>query len=285
MTLLKKYWRECVVLLFILANVFAWQTLYLRSASGALNVYFIDVGQGDAVLIESPTRGRVLVDGGANRSILRELGRILPFGDKRIDVLLATHPDADHIGGLLEVVSRYDIGLFLETGMDAENDIDDELWRRLEGREVTRLLARRGMALDLGDGALVRILFPDRDVSDWDPNDASVVARLDYGEDSFLLTGDAEIKTENLLLRLGEDVLDTDVLKVGHHGSKTSSTWSFIKAVEPMYAVISAGKDNRYGHPHQSVLDTLSKVNAKILSTSELGTIHMRSFGSGVEIK
>ena len=126
MDFLKKYWREVLVSILILSNIFVWLAFRDREPSETLTVYFLDVGQGDAILIDSPQHIRVLVDGGKNRKVLTELGKILPFADKRIDVVLATHPDADHIGGLPEVASRFNVEIFIEPGVESENSIDDE---------------------------------------------------------------------------------------------------------------------------------------------------------------
>ena len=269
----------------ILSNIFVWQALYDRQPGNTLSVYFLDVGQGDAILIDSPSHGRVLVDGGKNRKVLTELGKILPFADRRIDVVTATHPDADHIGGLPEVISRYKVGTFIESGAESENNIDDELKRRIEEKNIQSVVARRGMVINFGDGVKLTVLFPNQDVSKLDPNDASIVARLTYGEESFLLTGDAELRTENILLNLDPEVLDSDVLKVGHHGSRSSTFILFAEAVSPEYAVISAGKDNTYGHPHKEVLSILNKIHAKIVSTIDRGTIKFETDGKSLNLK
>ena len=285
MDFIRKYPREIVVSVLILSNIFVWVAVYQRQPSNILTVYFLDVGQGDAIFIDSPQHGRVLIDGGANRKVLSELGKILPFADKRIDVMMATHPDKDHIGGLPEVVSRYEVGVFLEPGVKSENTIDDELERRIEENNISKLLARRGMVVNFGDGAKLQILFPTQNVSNWETNRASIVAKLVYRDKSFLLTGDSPIAIENVLVNLDPKILDSDVLKAGHHGSRTSTSLEYAETVSPEYAVISAGKDNSYGHPHREVLDILEKVDAKIFSTAELGTIKFETNGKTLKIK
>ena len=285
MDFLKKYWREVLVSILILSNIFVWLAFRDREPSETLTVYFLDVGQGDAILIDSPQHIRVLVDGGKNRKVLTELGKILPFADKRIDVVLATHPDADHIGGLPEVASRFNVEIFIEPGVESENSIDDELHRRLDEENITKLIARRGMVVNLGNGAKLQILFPTQDVSNWETNRASIVARLVYGDHEFLLTGDSPSPIEKVLISLDEKTLDVDVLKAGHHGSRTSTSPEFAEATSPEYAIISASKDNTYGHPHKEVLDILNKVNAKILSTADLGTIKFETNGQTLKIK
>jgi competence protein ComEC len=223
--------------------------------------------------------------------VLTELGKILPFGDRRIDVVMESHPDADHIGGLPEVISQYDVGAFLEPGVESPNKVDDELKRRVKEKNIPDILARRNMVIDFGDGAKLVILFPNQDVSSWDTNDASDVAKLVYGDKSFLLTGDSTKKAEYILLGLNADILHSTVLKAGHHGSHTSTSLPYAEAVKPEYAVISAGKNNSYGHPHKETIDILKQVGATIISTEDnyfekgLGTIEFETDGTNLVLK
>ena len=287
---LKSCWRELVLTLLVVGNLPIWVAIQ-RQKPGPLKVYFLDVGQGDAILVETPTHKHLLLDGGPNKKVLSEIGKALPFGVRTIDVMIESHPDKDHIGGLPEVVNRYKVGLFLEPGVQSDNTIDDELHARLEKKNVPDLLARRGMVINFGDGARLRILFPNQDVSRWETNDASIVAKLEYGDKSFLLTGDSPIKSENILLKLDPKILDSDVLKAGHHGSRTSTSLPYAEAISPEYTVISAGRDNTYGHPHQEVLDILQKVGAQIVATEDiknlkgLGTIEFETDGQVLKVK
>lgn len=282
---LKEHWRAYLLGVLIFSNIFVWIAVYERRPGETLSLYFFDVGQGDAIFIDSPRRGRVLIDGGRDRKVLTELGKILPFADRRIDVVIATHPDSDHIGGLPEVLSRYNVGVFLEPGVSEKNSLNDELHTRLLNKDVPVLEAKRGIVVNFGDGVHLTILFPNQDVSWWSTNDASIVARLTYGDRAFLLTGDSTFRTENILLNLDPDVLRSDVLKAGHHGSRTSTSLAFAEAVLPEYAVISAGKDNSYGHPHQNVLDILENVGARVVSTALFGTIRFDTNGYSLELK
>lgn len=279
------HWRLLVLLILVLGNLFVWLAVWKRTPRDTLSVRFFNIGQGDAVLIESPTHRRILIDGGPNRKVVSELGRALPFGDRRIDLVIETHPDKDHIGGLPEVVKRYKVGLFMHPGVESDNSIDDTLENEVEKKNIRTLLARRGMVVNLGDGASLEILYPNTSVSGWETNDASVVARLTYGESTFLFTGDAALKSEFDLMNLDERILDVDVLKVGHHGSRTSTALAFVEVVTPEYAVISAGKDNTYGHPHRQVLDNLKSVGAKVLSTIEDGTIKFETNGAYLKVR
>lgn len=275
----RKYYKELILAILILANLLVWAALWQKTPSDKLVVSFLDVGQGDAILIETPGKHQVLIDGGKNRQVLTELGKRLGFLDRNLDVVMATHPDADHIGGLPEVLSRYGVGLFIEPGADSDSSLDDELRKRLSQKKVETLQARRGQVIDFGDGVKLAILFPDRDVSKWDTNDASIVAKLVYGDKSFLLTGDSPIRVENILMSLNKSILDVDVLKAGHHGSRTSTSQSFASATSPEFAVISAGKDNSYGHPHREVVGILNSVKAKVLNTAEEGAIIFETDG------
>lgn len=281
---IRSWWRELILLALICTSILVWIAVG-QQRPGPLKVVFLDVGQGDAVLVETPSHKRLLLDGGPGKGVLAELGKVLPFGAREIDVLIESHPDKDHIGGLPAVADRYEVGVFLEPGVESENSIDDALHARIGAKQVSDILARRGMVVDFGDGAKLTILFPNQDVSRWETNDASIVARLDYGESSFLLTGDSPARIETLLMNLDNELLDVDVLKAGHHGSRTSTSAAFAAATSPEYAVISAGKDNTYGHPHQETLDILHKAGAEIKSTAESGTITFESDGKTLKIK
>jgi len=262
-----------------LFNIFIFYSLAL-SQRGKLSVSFLDIGQGDAIFIEAPNGNQMIIDGGRGKVVLSQLSAVMPFFDRSIDVVLATHPDADHIAGLIDVFPRYDISLFLESGVLHETGITESLERVAEEEEgLVRVLARSGMRIHLGGGALLDILFPDRDVSGMESNMGSIVARLSYGETSVMLTGDSPIAIEEYLVSHFGGALHSTILKLGHHGSKTSSALSFISAVSPDVAVISAGKDNSYGHPHQEVLDRIATVGISSVSTIDLGMIQFVSDG------
>jgi competence protein ComEC len=227
----------------------------------------------------------MLVDGGPSGIVLRRLSEVMPFYDRSIDVLVETHPDADHIGGLPQVMKRFRIGVFLEPGVESENAVDDEI-RRVRGEEgIDRILARRGMQVSLGGGASFDILFPDRDVSHLETNTASIVGRVRYGSTGVVLTGDSPKVIEAELVRHYGSSLKSDVLKAGHHGSHTSSGEGYVRAISPGYAIISAGKDNRYGHPHREVTDLFGKLGIPMLSTYEAGTVECVSDGRALSCR
>jgi len=232
-----------------------------------LSVYFLNVGQGDAIFIQAPNKVQVLIDGGPNSSVLRELTKVMPIYDRYIDVVIMTHPDADHVGGLNDVLKRYKVGMVFEPGVFASTTA----YTSFKNKTKTTLM-RRNDRIILDDDVFLDILFPDRDTAGWETNTASIVSRLVYGNSSVLLTGDAPAKIEKFLVKY--DDLKSDILKLGHHGSNTSSAEEFLAEVSPEYAIVSAGKDNRYKHPHPLVIDRVRKYTKNILSTAEEGTIH-----------
>lgn len=281
-----RYWRQLIIGALLLANLFVWWAVLREDRSGELAVHFLDVGQGDAILIEAPNGNQVLIDGGAGRKILNELGQVLPFYDRSLDLVIATHPDADHIGGLPLVFGRYRVSGLLEPGAVGENAAYPALLESVETEPATRLIADRRLLIELGGGAELEILFPDRPLETaGETNNASIVAKLTYGESDFLFTGDAPQAIEKYLATTLGGALDVEVLKVGHHGSDTSSAELFLAATTPDYAVISAGADNRYGHPSAAVLDRLNNIGATILRTDQQGRITITTDGESIKLK
>ncbi len=251
-----------------------------NEASGKLEVSILDVGQGDAILIKGPTGTQVLIDGGRDKSVLRRMGYLMPLFDRTIDLVIATHPDADHIGGLPGVFSRYRVSYFMDGAALGDTaqalalaaSVEDE-----EGMEIIE--TERGTRFDLGGGAYIDILYPDREAPEIETNTGSVVARLVYGETSFMFTGDAPASVEDWLVRLDGKTLKSDVLKAGHHGSKTSTGEAWLLAVAPDYVAVSAGKDNSYGHPAPEVVERALASGARVVSTIDDGTLEFVSDG------
>lgn len=266
-----------------LAVFFVWYAVFAESRQ-ELEVYFLDVGQGDAIFIQAPGGSQILIDAGPNKHVLRELSKAMPFYDRTIDMVIESHPDSDHINGLVDVLRRYDVGYLMKSGIESDNAVFVEIEKIVTEKKVKKLLARRGTRVTLGNGAVLDILFPDRDPAGWDTNEASIIAKLVYGNKSFLFTGDSPEKMEKYLVSFNSKSVDADVLKVGHHGSKTSSSEIFLGYVSPEYAVISAGKDNKYNHPHQEILDRLTRFGAKIFRTDEQGTIKIKTDGENLQV-
>lgn len=272
-----------------LAAVFTaaiWYAVFYFEDSRSVAVTFFDVGQGDAIFIELPDRNQILIDGGPGKTILSKLGRAMPFWDRSIDLLVLTHPHADHLDGLLEVLGRYRVGMVLESGV-SHSIPEYQEWRTvLNEKNIPVVFARAGHIVRAGSGISLRTLAPfDNESGKTKKNmhDANVVLRMVHGKNSFLFTGDAEKMEEYRMILEHASELDTDVLKVGHHGSKTSSTEEFLRAVSPRFAVIQVGKKNRYGHPAQEVIDRLITSGAKIFRNDLDGDIRFSSDGNSLE--
>ena len=271
------------VLLITLFGFLSWQNHTLaNSGGGLLTVAFLDVGQGDAIFVETPDGVQMLIDGGPDSAVLRELGKQISVSDRDLDVVLATHSDKDHIGGLVDVLERYEVENIVTT-----NNQNDTTVAQVFSEEVTReksniYLANYGQQLALGASTSLLILSPIGDVTDWESNTASIVTQLRYGDIEFMLTGDAPISIEEYLSRTFGKNLESEVLKLGHHGSRTSSGEIFLDTVKPNFGIVSAGKDNTYGHPHGEVVENLQKRNINMLNTADSGTIVFKSDGKKV---
>ncbi|MFI5205951.1 MAG: ComEC/Rec2 family competence protein, partial [Candidatus Paceibacterales bacterium] len=260
-------------------NIFLF-CLDFKSSNRKLTFAVLNIGQGDALFIESPTGTQIMVDSGPPRKVLGELSKVTSPFNRRIDAIVITNPDADHISGFLDILKTYKVGEVFESGTFNDSKTYQNLEAEIKNKSIPDILAKKGMRLNLGGGVFIDILFPDRDVSTWNSNDGSIVAKLTYGNTSVMLTGDATAKTEKIILEENSaTILHSTILKVGHHGSRTSTTPEFAQAVAPTYALISDGKDNKYGHPHQETLNTLSKFGVQIFRTDLLGTIVMKSDG------
>lgn len=272
---------------FLFLVFLALVALYVFSLepSRTFSISFLDVGQGDAIFIETPRGVQVLVDGGASRSVLRALRAETSFFDRAIDVVVATHPDQDHVGGLSHVLSRYDVGKVLVSGNVADTPAHRAFEEAIENENIETVVARSNTRLVLGEGVYADVLFPDRDVSKVESNTASIVLRVVYGDHTFLLTGDAPQSIEKYLFSIYGKNLQSDVLKAGHHGSKTSSDETFVKTVNPSYVVFSRGCDNRYGHPSPEVVELFKKLSIPALDTCEQGTVTFESDGIRLRIK
>ena len=285
MSLLKS-WKAWSLSLLLFLNLVIWFAPVASEETDVLSVSFLNIGQGDATLITSPTGNQLLIDGGPDGSILRELPKVMKLTDRTIDVVLATHPDRDHINGLSDVLDRYRVKTFIHSGVESEsNSIDEALLYLVESKKIEQKLARRGMKIDLGGGAVAEVLFPDRDPKGMETNDASIVLKLTYGKTCFLFTGDSPVKIERYIIGLEKENLECEVLKAGHHGSRTSTSDEFLHFVKLHIVVISAGLDNTYGHPHEEVLVRLQAASTTTLVTSQNGTITLQSDGKRILIK
>jgi competence protein ComEC len=273
-----------VPLFIIMLTSLSVHVVYQTRTPSTLLVSFLNVGQGDAIFIQSPSGIQVLLDGGPNTFVLEELHHVMPLFDQSIDMIIASHPDSDHISGLIDVLDRFQIGVFLESGAKNDNGVQNTLNTKIAQKNIPTRVVRRGEVYDLGANVFLTILYPHKDVEHVESNAGSIVARLTYGEHSFLLTGDAPIDTELALVGADNTHLQSTVLKLGHHGSDTSSATVFLASVNSDYAIVSAGKKNKYNHPHPDVIDRVQKFESQILKTSEQGTITFSTNGKVIEV-
>ena len=279
--------RSLVLVIFVLLIIWfdflSWQNQTLaNSGDGLLTVAFLDVGQGDAIFVETPDGVQMLIDGGPDSAVLRELGKQMSVSDRDLDVVLATHSDKDHIGGLIDVLERYEVENILITNNKNDTTVANVFMDKVLEEKATDYVVTYGQQLALGASTSLLILSPTGDVTDWESNTASIVTQLRYGDIEFMFTGDAPISIEEYLSRTFGKNLESEVLKLGHHGSRTSSGEIFLDTVKPNFGVVSVGKDNIYGHPHGEVVENLQKRNINMLNTADGGTIVFKSDGKSV---
>ena len=249
-----------------------------------MKVHYIDVGQGDATLIQVNGQN-LLIDAGPNKSSDNLVKYIKDLGVSTIDHVVATHPHEDHIGGMDEIFAEFEVKNFYSPKVEHTTKTFEKMMQAVsnEGLKVTTIKAGDNSKINLGDGTKVEIFSPVSETYD-NLNDYSPIMKITFGENSFLFTGDAEKLVEKQVLANGEN-LNSDVLKVGHHGSTTSSSEDFIKEVSPEIAVIPVGEGNDYGHPHKEILELLQKNNIELLRTDLEGTVVLESDGNTISVK
>lgn len=255
------------------------ERVWVRPAdAGELRAWVLDIGQGDAIFLETPGGKQVLVDGGADDAVLAKLGALMPPTDRTLDAVIPTHPDADHIAGLVPVLARYDVLAVYETGLTKDTRVAEALAAGIRDEGAARHVVGAGGAFEI-DGVSFEVLWPDGafdGASMAEPNRAGIVLLVRYGDASLLLTADTEAAEEAAYASRAGDV---DVLKAGHHGSRTSSSRALLDAVSPEVAVISCGEDNRYGHPHPEVLARYEGRGIRTFRTDRQGDILIRADG------
>lgn len=274
-------WRWLLIVVLLAGNFFVWMIVWQSQPTDILQVAFLDVGQGDAILITAPNRNQILIDGGPNKKVIRALGQAMPFFDRSIDLIIATHPDLDHIGGLPDTLDRFEVFAYLAPAAVSESAAYKTLQAKIALEEAQKIRAENGTKVTLDKSTVLEIFSAGSEKDEG--NAASIVAKLTYGDIDFLLTGDAPLALEEkLAYQVGAD-LQAEVLKVSHHGAKSSSGETFLRKVSPRFAVISAGAENRYGHPHQETLSRLGVTGAEVLQTKDLGTIVFKTDGQSLQ--
>ena len=266
-------------------NILVWTAVYNLNRHHFLEVIFFNVGQGDAIFIQTPQLHQIIIDGGPDSTILEKLAKEMPLWDRTIDLIILTHPESDHLAGLIEVLKRYRVENILWTGIIRDTAEYKEWLKLIEKEKAKIFISKIGQKVSVKE-TILEILYPTESLKDKnfkDSNNTSIVAKLFFGNNSFLFTGDIYNSVENKLIK--EEInLDSDILKISHHGSKTSSINEFLEKVSPNIAIISLNKDNKYGHPHQEVLERLEKYDIKTLRTDLDGDIRIISDGKNLKI-
>lgn len=258
-------------------------TQYDSGAGDRLKVHFVDVGQADCILIQTPDGKNILIDAGNNEDGVKVLSYLRSNNVQKVDVLVGTHPHEDHIGSMDLVIKNFDIGKIYMPRVSSNTKTFRDVLSAIKEKGLKVSAASGGVSLDAGSRVKAEMLAPNSSTYE-DINNYSAVIKLSYGDTAFLFAGDAEKISEQEMLSAKYN-LKADVLKVGHHGSSSSTSSAFLKAVSPKYAVISVGKDNDYGHPSQHTLDKLADAGIQVLRTDQSGTIIMTSDGKTITVE
>jgi len=277
--------KNLILSFLLICNVFSWLVVYDLNRPQFLEVIFFDIGQGDSIFIKTPGNYQILIDGGPTNVILDKLGKEMDFWNRRIDLIILTHPEHDHVAGLIEVLKRYEVENIVWTGILKDTAEYKEWVKLIEDEDSNIKIVQAGQRIITPD-LFFQILYPLENLKGQDvknTNNTSIINRLVFNNTSFLFLGDAYKSVERKLVNNGT-YLDSDILKIGHHGSKTSTSKELLESTNPQIAVISAGKDNRYGHPHEQVLEILNDYGIRVLRTDEIGDIKIISDGDKIKI-
>lgn len=274
----------CLIIIFV-----SVVSIFNFVSTQKLRVSFLDVGQGDAILIQTPSGKNILVDGGPSAVIRTRLSHEMSYFDNDIDVMVATHPDADHVTGLIPVLEKYNVKKIIISKAESQTGVFDTLNKSIEKEKSEVYITEAGDSIDFHDGVILKVLYPPKNYVEKknDTNDASISLIINYGDQSFLLTGDLPSTKESKLISSGYLNFNKKitVYKAGHHGSKTSSGEQLLSFIHPEYVVISAGKDNKYGHPNIETIDRLEIYAKEIISTVDRGTISFITDGRLMEVE
>lgn len=265
--------KKIIIFIFLLILYLALNVFLLQKN---LEVFFLNVGQGDAILLSLPQGTQILVDGGPDNLLLHRLGEVLPWWETKIDYLLISHYHADHIMGFIELVNKYEVGQVLTTAHQPNDFLYSVLMQKLKTKNIPIVFLVTGQELNFGENCILQVLSADKNYEDY--NDNSLVLRLSYLDTALLLTGDMTTISEDNLLKQNFKI-QADLLKVAHHGSRYSSGQKFLAAVDPKFCIISVGKDNDFQHPHQEALQRLSQAYCQIYLTKDFGTLSWKSDG------
>jgi competence protein ComEC len=262
--------NKLILLILLFANFLSWSAVFHYSQALRLEVCFLDIGMGDSIFIETPFKDQILIDAGPNNKVIDKLEQRMPFFDRKIETIVLTHPDKDHLYGFIEVLKKYKVENVLWNGIQVETELSKE-WKDLIEKEGAKIwIAKKGLKIKVSNNQYFEVLYPfesleGREVNN--KNNSSVVLMLNSNNHKILFMGDAEIEVEKWLVEEGTD-LKSQVLKVSHHGSKTGTSLDFLEAVQPCVGIICASENNRYGFPAEQTLENLAEYGINVLQTS-----------------
>jgi competence protein ComEC len=274
-----------ILFLFCVAVFVFYQIFVAESGQPLTKVDFFNVGEGDCALVEMPNSIQMLIDGGPSRQVVEKIAREMPFFDREIELVVLTHPDRDHITGLFEVFKTFKVDKVLIPKIEGEI-AEKELYKKFQEdahKERSEIFfAKEGQKIFFKSGGSFSVIWPKENLLSKETNDYSIVGKFSFGETNFLFTGDIPGGKEKEIIKEGFN-LQSEILKIAHHGSRSSSSEDFIKEVMPKAAIISVG-ENKYGHPTEEVLERLEKYDIKIFRTDERGDIKIISDGQNINI-
>ena len=266
----------------VIFNIYIYQ-LQPNANPNLTNIYFLNVGQGDAAYIRTADQYNIVIDTGPSPKVSNLLNRLIPVWDRDIDLLILTHPHADHIGGASQIIDQFPIRNILLTEVDYESQLYSSLLENIIRHDIKTTYALAGSNFNIGE-SVVKIISPTPDIlSDSDLNNTSIANLYSYHDFDIMFTGDISTKVEEAIIR-NYQLPETEILKVGHHGSNTSSSEDFINYLQPKYAVISVGQNNRYNHPSESVVDRFINAGIELLRTDLNSNIHFSTDGSSFKL-
>ncbi len=269
-----------ISLVWIISAIFLISTAFQFYSDDKLHIYFLDIGQGDSILVRSPDRKYILIDGGPDDTVLSELNDTLPVFVKKIDLVILTHPDSDHITGLVEVLKYYNVEKVAFNPVDKSTNIYSEFVGTIEDKNIENIELRDDDDFKFGCCIDVDVLWPEKgdDLNKIQPvNNISIAIKLTYGDFEAILAGDLESASEAQITNHND--IDADLLKVNHHGSNTSSIEPFLREISPELAVIQVGANNKFGHPTGETLEKLKDIGAGVYRNDLNGKIEIQSDG------
>jgi len=271
---------KLAALTLLVSNLLVWGFVF-SLPDGKLHLKFYDVGQGDAIFLETATGYKILIDGGPSNQVVDYLGKDLPFYSKKLDLLISTHPESDHLTGLLEVVKRYKIKTLWINGGQMDSRVFKSWSALLKEKKLQQVVVYQGDKLVFPDKTQIEVLWPKKDFASSSVNSHAIVVQLSYGQFDAVLTGDADEKVQPYT----SSTSHVEVLKVPHHGSKTALNETYLSTLSPEVSIISVGAKNPYGHPSAEAINLLKKTSSKIYRTDKNGTIEVVSNGQSWQVK